>query len=43
MPRETTLRNAVSLMLETNTDRLVVIDGETVLGTLSLSNVGELL
>jgi osmoprotectant transport system ATP-binding protein len=43
VPRETTVRNAVSLMLETNTDRLVVVDGETVLGTLALSTVGELL
>jgi osmoprotectant transport system ATP-binding protein len=43
VPLETTVRNAVSLMLETNADRLVVVDGETVLGTFSLSNVGELL
>jgi osmoprotectant transport system ATP-binding protein len=43
VPRETTVRNAVSLMLETNTDRLVVVDGETVLGTFALSTVGALL
>jgi osmoprotectant transport system ATP-binding protein len=43
VPRETTVRNAVSLMLETNADRLVVVDGETVLGTFALSSVGELL
>ena len=28
VPRETTVRNAVSLMLETNADRLVVVDGD---------------
>jgi osmoprotectant transport system ATP-binding protein len=43
VPRETTIRNAVSQMLETNTDRVLVVDGETVLGSFALSSVGELL
>jgi len=41
--KTTTLRNAVSQMLETNTDRLVVVDGDTVLGVFSLADAGGLL
>ena len=40
---ETTLRNAVSQMLETNTDRVVVVDGDRVLGVFRLSDAGALL
>jgi osmoprotectant transport system ATP-binding protein len=40
---DTTVRNAVSLMLETNADRLVVSDGDAVLGVFKLSDVGALL
>ena len=41
--KTTTLRNAVSQMLETNTDRVVVVDGDTVLGVFSLADAGGLL
>jgi osmoprotectant transport system ATP-binding protein len=43
VPAETTLRNAVSQMLETNTDRIVVVDGDRVLGVFRLSDAGGLL
>jgi len=39
----TTIRNAVSLMLELKTDRLVVADGDRVLGVFRLSDAGDLL
>jgi len=39
----TTLRNAVSQMLETNTDHVVVVDGDRVLGVFSLADAGGLL
>ena len=39
----TTLRNAVSLMLESDTDALLVKDGERVLGVFHLSDAGDLL
>ncbi len=41
--KSTTLRNAVSQMLETNTDRVVVVDGDAVLGVFSLADAGGLL
>jgi osmoprotectant transport system ATP-binding protein len=40
---DTTVRNAVSLMLELKTDRLTVKDGETVRGTFRLQDVEQLL
>ena len=40
---DTTVRNAVSLMLELKTDRLTVKDGETVRGTFRLQDVETLL
>ncbi len=39
----TTLRNAVSLMLESDTDALLVKDGERVLGVFHLGDAGDLL
>ncbi|HZT92266.1 MAG TPA: ABC transporter ATP-binding protein [Gaiellaceae bacterium] len=39
----TTLRNAVSLMLEAGSDRLLVTDGERVLGVFRLADAGALL
>jgi osmoprotectant transport system ATP-binding protein len=39
----TTVRNAVSLMLETGDDQLVVVDGEKVLGVFRLQDAGDLL
>jgi osmoprotectant transport system ATP-binding protein len=39
----TTLRNAVSLMLESDTDALLVSDGERVLGVFHLGDAGALL
>jgi osmoprotectant transport system ATP-binding protein len=39
----TTLRNAVSLMLESDTDALLVKDGDRVLGVFHLSDAGALL
>jgi osmoprotectant transport system ATP-binding protein len=43
VPPDTTIRNAVSLMLETKTDQVVVVDGERVLGVFKLHDAGELL
>jgi osmoprotectant transport system ATP-binding protein len=43
LAKATTLRNAVSQMLETNTDRVLVVDGDRVLGTFKLTDAGELL
>jgi osmoprotectant transport system ATP-binding protein len=43
VPAETTVRNAVSLMLETNTDRVVVADGDRPLGIFRLADAGALL
>ena len=40
---DTTVRNAVSLMLETKSDHLVVADGDTVLGVFRFSDTGQLL
>jgi osmoprotectant transport system ATP-binding protein len=40
---DTTVRNAVSLMLELKTDQLAVKDGDRILGLLKLSDVSELL
>ena len=40
---DTTVRNAVSLMLELRTDTLAVRDGDTILGTFRLSDVSTLL
>jgi osmoprotectant transport system ATP-binding protein len=40
---DTTVRNAVSLMLETGDEQLVVVDGEHVLGLFHLRDAGELL
>ena len=39
----TTVRNAVSLMLETGDEQLVVVDGDRVLGVFHLRDAGELL
>jgi CBS domain-containing protein len=41
--RDTTVRNAVSLMLETGIEQVVVADGDRVLGTFSLSDVNSVL
>jgi osmoprotectant transport system ATP-binding protein len=40
---ETTVRNAVSQMFETKSDRVVVVDGGAVLGTFRLEDAGDLL
>jgi osmoprotectant transport system ATP-binding protein len=40
---DTTVRNAVSLMLETGDEQLVVVDGDRVLGVFHLRDAGELL
>jgi osmoprotectant transport system ATP-binding protein len=40
---ETTVRNAVSLMLETKTEQVVVQDGDRVLGVFRLADAGALL
>ncbi len=40
---DTTVRNAVSQMLETKSEQIVVTDGETVLGVFRLQDAGELL
>jgi len=40
---DTTVRNAVSLMLETGDEQLVVVDGDQVLGVFRLQDAGELL
>ena len=42
-PPTTTLRNAVSLMLEADTDALLVVDGDRPLGVFHLSDAGALL
>jgi osmoprotectant transport system ATP-binding protein len=42
-PPTTTLRNAVSLMLEADTDALLVVDGDKPLGVFHLSDAGEVL
>jgi osmoprotectant transport system ATP-binding protein len=39
----TTIRNAVSVMLEHNVDEVTVKDGDTILGTFRLEDAGELL
>jgi osmoprotectant transport system ATP-binding protein len=43
VPPETTIRNAVSLMLETKTEQVVVVDGDRVLGVFRLADAGALL
>jgi osmoprotectant transport system ATP-binding protein len=43
VPPTITVRNAVSLMLETGEDQVVVVDGDTVLGRFRLQDAGELL
>jgi osmoprotectant transport system ATP-binding protein len=43
VPSSTTVRNAVSLMLENDTDELLVIDGGVVRGVFHLSDAGALL
>jgi osmoprotectant transport system ATP-binding protein len=43
VPPTITVRNAVSLMLETGEDQVVVVDGDTVLGSFRLQDAGELL
>jgi osmoprotectant transport system ATP-binding protein len=43
IPPETTLRNAVSLMLELKSDALTVASGDRVLGVLRLRDIGALL
>jgi osmoprotectant transport system ATP-binding protein len=43
VPPETTVRNAVSLLLELKTDSLSVADGDRVLGTFRLTDASELL
>jgi osmoprotectant transport system ATP-binding protein len=40
---DTTVRNAVSQMLETNSDQVVVVDGDKVLGVFKLHDAGALL
>ena len=40
---DTTVRNAVSQMLETNSDQVVVVDGDAVLGVFRLHDAGALL
>jgi osmoprotectant transport system ATP-binding protein len=42
-PPTTTLRNAVSLMLEADTDELLVVDGDKPLGVFHLSDAGAVL
>jgi osmoprotectant transport system ATP-binding protein len=43
VPPETTIRNAVSLMLETKTDQVVVVDGDKQLGVFRLHDAGAIL
>jgi osmoprotectant transport system ATP-binding protein len=43
VPPETTIRNAVSLMLETRSEQVVVVDGDSVLGVFRLADAGALL
>jgi osmoprotectant transport system ATP-binding protein len=40
---DTTVRNAVSQMIETKSEQVVVVDGDTVLGVFRLHDAGELL
>jgi osmoprotectant transport system ATP-binding protein len=40
---DTTIRNAVSQMLETKSDQVVVVDGDSVLGVFKLHNAGDVL
>jgi len=40
---DTTVRNAVSLMLETKTDLIVVVDGDAEIGVFRLADAGSLL
>jgi len=40
---DTSVRNAVSLMIETGTPQVVVVDGDRELGVFKLENAGELL
>jgi osmoprotectant transport system ATP-binding protein len=42
-PPTTTLRNAVSLMLESDTDAILVVDGDRPLGVFHLSDAGTIL
>ncbi len=43
VPPTTTVRNAVSLMLETGEEQLVVVDGDAVLGVFQLHDASDLL
>jgi osmoprotectant transport system ATP-binding protein len=43
VPLTTTVRNAVSLMLETHSDQVVAVDGERELGVFRLEDAGDLL
>ncbi len=43
LPVDTTIRNAVSQMLETKNDQVVVVDGDKVLGLFRLHDAGEVL
>jgi osmoprotectant transport system ATP-binding protein len=43
VPPETTVRNAVSLMLETGTPQVVVVEGDRELGVFKLEDAGALL
>jgi osmoprotectant transport system ATP-binding protein len=43
LDRDTTVRNAVSVMLESRSDEVVVVDGDKVLGTFRLRDAGALL
>jgi osmoprotectant transport system ATP-binding protein len=43
VPPTTTVRNAVSLMLETHSDQVVVVDGDRELGVFRLEDAGDLL
>jgi osmoprotectant transport system ATP-binding protein len=43
LDRETTVRNAVSVMLESRGDEVVVVDGDKALGTFRLRDAGALL
>jgi osmoprotectant transport system ATP-binding protein len=43
VPRETTLRNAVSHMIETKSDHVLVVEGDRLLGMFRLQDAGDLL
>jgi len=43
VPSSTTIRNAVSLMLENDTDALLVVDGDNVRGVFHLNDAGAIL